>query len=346
MVNDNKQEDNKQKDTRSRKWQLTINNPQEHELCQPHIKKIISEHFSNIRYYCMSDEIGENGTYHIHLFMYFDNARRFSTLKKHFSAAHFEMARGTCQQNRDYVFKEGKWADNKKADTNIKETHFEYGEIPVEKQGGKTDMNDLYDMIKSGMDNYSIIEEDTSFMFNLDKIDIVRQTLRQEKYKNTFRELNTTYIYGDTGSGKTRSVMEKYGYSEVYRVTDYLHPFDNYKGQDVVIFEEFRSSFRVQDMLNYLDGYPCELPARYNNKIACFTKVYIITNIPINEQYKGIQTESKETYKAFLRRIHNIYHITNGKIQICSINDEYIAEPIDEKEIEEVLGKGDNNAAV
>ena len=50
MVNDNKQEDNKQKDTRSRKWQLTINNPQEHELCQPHIKKIISEHFSNIRY--------------------------------------------------------------------------------------------------------------------------------------------------------------------------------------------------------------------------------------------------------------------------------------------------------
>ncbi len=32
------------------------------------------------------------------------------------------------------------------------------------------------------------------------------------------------------------------------------------KGQDVIVFEEFRSSLKIQDMLNYLDGYPCELP--------------------------------------------------------------------------------------
>ena len=79
--------------------------------------------------------------------------------------------------------------------------------------------------------------------------------------------------------------MEKYGYQNVYRVTDYDHPFDSYKGQDVIVFEEFRSSLKIQDMLNYLDGYPCELPCRYNNKLACFTKVYIITNISFNQQY-------------------------------------------------------------
>lgn len=69
--------------------------------------------------------------------------------------------------------------------------------------------------------------------------------------------------------------MEKYGYGNVFRITDYTHPFDNYKNQEVVIFEEFRSSLKIQDMLNYLDDYPCELVARYNNKIACYLTAYI-----------------------------------------------------------------------
>ena len=65
-------------------------------------------------------------------------------------------------------------------------------------------------------------------------------------------------------------------------------------------------------MLNYLDGYPCELPCRYNNKLACFTKVYIITNIPFNQQYINIQAESKETWKAFCRRIHHFFTCTKA----------------------------------
>ena len=73
--------------------------------------------------------------------------------------------------------------------------------------------------------------------------------------------------------------MEKYGYSNVFRVTDYIHPFDSSKNHSVIIFEEFRSSLKIQDMLNYLDGYPCELSARYNNKTACYLEVYIISNI-------------------------------------------------------------------
>ena len=98
----------------------------------------------------------------------------------------------------------------------------------------------------------------------------------------------------------------------MYRVTDYDHPFDSYKGQDVIVFEEFRSSLKIQDMLNYLDGYPCELPCRYNNKLACFTKVYIITNISFNQQYINIQAESKETWTAFCRRIHHFFTCTNA----------------------------------
>lgn len=61
------------------------------------------------------------------------------------------------------------------------------------------------------------------------------------------------YISGATGTGKTRGVLEKNGYSNVYRVTDYLHPFDSYNGQPVIAFDEFRSSLRIKEMLLFCD---------------------------------------------------------------------------------------------
>lgn len=126
---------------------------------------------------------------------------------------------------------------------------------------------------------------------------------RDAQFASSWRDLEVTYIFGKSGSGKTRSVMDKFGYINCYRVTDYKHPFDTYDGQDVLIFEEFRSGLKHGDMLNYLDGYPLLLPCRYFNRQACFTKVFIITNIPPDDQYRNIDRESQA---AFFRRIHKV----------------------------------------
>ena len=171
-------------------------------------------------------------------------------------------------------------------------------------------------MVKEGLSDYDILEQMPEAMLQLDKIQLTRQVIVQEKYKNSWRDLTCVYIYGDTGTGKTRSVMEKYGYENVFRVTDYFHPFDNYRGQDVIIFEEFRSGFRIADMLNYLDGYPLELPCRYANKYACYTKVYIISNIPLSEQYRN---QPQESFNAFLRRINYVLHYTLQGIRKSTI---------------------------
>jgi len=146
-------------------------------------------------------------------------------------------------------------------------------------------------------------------MNRLEKVDRARQTVLEDKLKDEFRELEVWYIWGETGVGKTRSVMEKYGYPNVFRVTNYDHPFDNYKGQDVILFDEFRSNLTISDMLKYLDGYPVALPCRYADKQACFTKVYIISNIPLEEQYRNIQIEQPATWKALLRRINHTYEM-------------------------------------
>jgi hypothetical protein len=69
------------------------------------------------------------------------------------------------------------------------------------------------------------------------------------------------------------------------------------------------------------------LPCRFNDKVACYTKIFIISNKSIQEQYPNIQTEKVEQYNAFLRRIHNIIHFNKDGSHIYD-------KPTDPKEIE------------
>ena len=292
-----------------RKFQLTINNPLDHGFDHSRIKSILFD-FPGCVYWGMCDEVGEQGTPHTHVYVVFKNSVMFDTLHKKFYGVHIEPANGNHKHNRDYIRKEGKWADDAKHETNLPDTFEEWGELPPDRTRGESQAEQIMDMVSSGKSNAEILEACPAAYSKLNYIEQARQTLLEERYKNEWRDLSVTYIWGESGAGKTRSVMELYGYSNVYRVTDYAHPFDSYKGQDVIIFEEFRSGITVADMLNYLDGYPVELPCRYSNKIACYTKVYIITNVPLEQQYPNVQIDSPGTWSAFLRRIHHRMHMT------------------------------------
>lgn len=295
-------------DPASRKWQLTFNNPAEHGWTHDRIKSALAT-FPSIAYWCMADEMGlDEKTPHTHLFINLAPSNcRFSTLKNKFPQAHIEKAMGTSQQNRDYVAKDGKWADDEKSDTSIPGTFEEWGEMPIERQGKSKDTDRIWDMLKDGATNLEIVENVPSAMMSIDKVERTRSMLRDAQFANAWRTLDVVYMFGKTGTGKTRAVMTEYGYSNCYRVTDYKHPFDTYDGQDVLVFEEFRGGLKHGDMLNYLDGYPLLLPCRYFNRQACYTKVYIITNIPPDNQYLSVDQSSRE---AFFRRINQVisYH--------------------------------------
>ncbi len=294
-------------DKQSRKWQLTINNPQEKGLDHDHIKQILGQ-FKSCVYFCMSDEVGlETQTPHTHLFIALRNSTRFSRIKRLFPDAHIEQARGSVQENRDYVQKSGKWAEDDKADTSIPGTFEEWGEIPEEPgQGARSDIAIVYQQISDGMSNAEIMAANPDTAKFINYMDKIREQIRADQFKNVWRDLTVTYLFGKTGSGKTRSIMDKFGYENVFRVTNYQHPFDTYGGQDVVIFEEFRSSLLLSDMLKYLDGYPVMLPCRYADKVACFTQVILISNVPLEAQYPMVQQEEEESWRALLRRIGKV----------------------------------------
>ena len=319
------------KNSQSRKWQITINNPTEKNMGHNEIKLLLSQ-LKSTTYYCMGDEIGtEEKTPHTHVFFHLRSPARFSRIKKLFPNAHIEQAYGSVQDNRDYMQKTGKWADDAKAETSIPGTFEEWGELPEEVgQGYRSDLADLYVCIADGMSNAEIMARNPDTIQHVGKMDKVRQDILEARYKETFRVLHVTYIFGPTETGKTRGVMEKEGYTNVYRVTDYKHPFDRYASEPVMCFDEFRSSLPIGDMLNYLDGYPMALTARYANRQACYETVYIISNIDLKKQYPEVQKNERATWDAFLRRIHQVdEYLPNGVVIHHGSAEEYIFRPPD-----------------
>ena len=293
-------------DPQSYMFQLTINAPVEKGSTQDKIVNIIRRKFKTNIYFCLADEEGTK--FHTHIFVVFSSRVRFSMIKRYFPEAHIEKCVGNVSENIAYIKKSGKWElDETKQEKKIEGTFEEYGTQPPDSKGKRSDMSELYRMIQDNMTNAEILSVNQDYIMQIDKLDKVRTTILTERYKETVRlDLKVTYISGATGTGKTRGVLEKEGYVNVYRVTDYVHPFDSYSCQPVICFDEFRSSLKLKEMLLYCDIYPLELPSRYSNKYACYHKIYIVSNWALEKQYSELQREDKESWQAFLRRIHNV----------------------------------------
>ena len=116
----------------SRKWSLVINNPSSIGLDHEAIKEILAKFAP--QYYCMADEIATTGTEHTHIFVLSESPIRFMTVKNRFPLAHIEKTYGSAQENRDYIRKEGKWADTDKAETSVPGTFEEWGYLPSERE--------------------------------------------------------------------------------------------------------------------------------------------------------------------------------------------------------------------
>lgn len=298
------------KDTQSRSWSLCLHNIEKTGYNHEKIVSVLSSIPSMI-YYCLADEIGQKTQrLHTHIFFHTRSPLRFHTVKNKFEGAdlRIEESYGNAQQNRDYVFKSGKWEDDPKADQKIPESQEEWGKLPVSKQGHRTDLEEVYTLVKEGYTDAQILDAcGEPAIKHIDKLGKLRHAYLIDKFKGQRRlDLKVHYIFGLTGTGKTRDILDKHGDENVYRVTDYTHPFDSYQLQPVLVFEEFRSSLRIQDMLNYLDIYPLELPARYHQKVACFTVVYVVSNWTFEQQYSGIQEDPEQiaTYQAWVRRFN------------------------------------------
>ena len=316
---------------KARKYQLTINNPDKHENCShTALKEILENMHGSLIYYCMCDEIGSSeNTLHTHLYFEMKNPISFNSIKKAFPFAHIEKAYGSAKENRDYIRKEGKYESSEKAETNKIETFEEFGDFPIdEEKTKKGSTNELYNLIKAGLSDAELLEINPKWMYSLKTIKTVRNIILSEKFGKCEREnIEVIYVCGEPRLGKTSLIPKTYGYENVYLIKNYKHPFDKYVSQDVIVFDEFRNSLPLSEMLDYLDNKPCQLDARFENNYACYTKVFVISNWDFEEQYKDIQKEHPVDWRAFVSRFQKI-RLYTGFLKYEEIDmKEYLQNP-------------------
>ena len=311
------------KDYQHWKWQLTINNPQKYFYDNEKITAILVKKFKTLQFFCKCEEKGS--TYHMHIFIVFCSRVRFSTIKNCFPEAHIVACMGDISANVDYIKKTGKWKNNmQKQEQVIEGTYYEWGIQPSDNKGTNPKWAALHDMILMGYTDAQILEINHDYLQIFEKLGGMRTKLLSGKFKEKNRDVEVIYVSGPTGVGKTYNIYNTYGYPNVWRVTDYKNMFDNYSVENVMFFDEFRNSVPLTNMLNYIQGYPLDLPARYHPRTACYTKVYIVSNWELERQYEEEQSNDIRSYEAFIHRISKVIIYTGfNEYKIYNSVEEY-----------------------
>ena len=247
---------------------------------------------------------GKTSYEHYQCFLQTATPMRWSTLKNHlakagFNDAHIEVRKGSVADCIRYCTKE---------ESRVDEPVY-VGKIRMnDRKGTRSDLAELREKILNGASvDDVLLEDDESKAARVTKwLGELAAARDRREYGQKMRDIEVHYLYGRPGIGKTRYVYERYPIEEIYRVTDYRHPFDEYDRQRVLVLDEYDSQFDWSKLLCYLDRYPLMLPARYRNHQACYTVVWILSNLPLSNQYPLIHGDRRN---ALTRRIVEVLHM-------------------------------------
>jgi hypothetical protein len=274
----------------------------------------------NLTYIRFQIERGYEGTIHYQGYMQFSKRKLWGTIRRALikSGLH-KMAilnrNGSAKEADVYCLKVYDQTDNGEIyQTKLTEEFYTFGELDNE-QGKRTDVINFHEDIDGGKSNREL-KRDYPHLYHqtgVDKIEKFRQDNIEDKYKNEYREMERTFIYGGAGLGKTSYVYDKYPKTDIFRVSNYkgAFPFDGYSGQPIILLDEFSGQIGIEIFNMWVDRMPLLLNIKNGRHWACYTKVYITSNLSIGQLYTDTQTQYPEQYKGFIRRLDNIIKYTD-----------------------------------
>ncbi len=252
---------------------------------------------SQMEYLVYQEEIGESGNYHFQGYCEFTSQLRLAAAKDLLGGetVHLERRRGTAEQAIAYA---------KKEDTRI-DGPFEYG-VP-RTQGKRMDLEGFKDAVMSGKRKRDLLDDHVGIIARYPKF-YDQLTMMNRPTRTT--ELVVKLLIGDTGLGKTRSVMDKYGGNDEF----YIAPLNNgtmwhdaYDGHTVVLIDDFSgksSHVSLCYLLRLLDRYPVLVPTKGGHTWWLPNEVFVTTNILPKDWYSW--ENRGEQYKALARRFHEV----------------------------------------
>lgn len=272
--------------TRHRNYCFTLNN-------YPEGWRQTLTNLKDLRFIIAGQETApETGTRHLQGYLQFNRETSLQQAIKRFKLLgvkpHVEIARGTPGQNITYC---------KKQDTEP----FTWGEAKTERQ--RTDLMELHAKIKNGdlKTRKDVIEE--NFDLYCRYRGGINDTLQEYSIDRAqgFRDVDVEYVYGPTGTGKTRYLHEQ---KDCFALNGSdLKWFDGYRGQTCLGIDEYDNNISCSDMLSLLDGYTKRLPIKGGFTYAQWTKVIITSNI----HPADLHAAAKDAHRrALWRRVNRI----------------------------------------
>lgn len=270
--------------TRSRAWVFTYNNYTEESIQQ--IQKIKEQAV----YLIYGKEIAPTtGTHHIQGYTYFKEAKSFKTMQKIMPpGTHLEAAKGNALENKKYCSKENNYE--------------EFGEIPS--QGKRNDIELIREQINEGRGMREIVETATSYQ-SIRTAEIILKY--KEKKRNWKPEV--IWIYGESGTGKTRMVYEKE--PEIYRKTNSTGKwFDGYDAHEAVLIDDVKDTTReyYSLLLELLDRYDVQIECKGGSRQFLAKRIYVTSLWHPSALYDKFH-EAKE----ILRRIDQVIELNGAK---------------------------------
>jgi len=254
---------------------------------------VLKNHLEDIKYLVYQHEIGnETKKEHIQGYVYFKQPVSMAKLKKIMPTAHLTACDGTPRDNYNYCTKE---------DTRVPDTLYVYGDIATISQGQRTDLEDIKDMIIQ--DKTIEYIADTRFATWVTAHRAIDR-YKQMKAKPRHDKTKVIWIYGPTGSGKTRRAWETYPDAYSYMGDKW---WDGYDGVRPVIIDEFDRTDIVKDpryVLQLLDRYPMLVQIK-GGTIQFNPSVIVITS-----PYHPAQIEEHHMYHRgeLVRRVETTIH--------------------------------------
>lgn len=267
--------------TKARRFQLTLNETFKYPQLLEYLTSL-----NSLSYLISCKEIAPStGHEHIHIFICLSNPIKLSIKKC--CNAHIEYCKGTIKQNIEYIRKDGNILD-------------EIGEIPRERGGSHT-VAELATIEDSNELDWK--EYNTWKKIRDEKANDIKIT---DWYKP---DIKVTYIWGDSGVGKSKYARDKCIEEGIDTVNVVKHNGDFWIGignAKCAIYDDFRpSDMKPSEFINFIDYNKHTLNIKGGSKQNEYTRIFITSVIDPQYMYSGMISD--EPRKQWMRRMEIIH---------------------------------------
>ena len=280
--------------SQAKHWMFTINNPTEE---YDYLIRALP-----YKYCIYSYEMATSGTVHIQGYVSFQTAKKLAFMKKHLPTGHFDIRRGSHSQAKAYC--------SKTEDVTFLDGPYEMGDDSdiADKSGSRRDLLNLKEDIDSGMTYDQIGEKHFSSWLKYERgIRSYRNLKTKDRVYQEGEKPKIVIYWGPSGTGKSSRVMKEY--PNAYWLTkpqvqtaEVL--WQDYEGQEVVVFDEFYSWIQYDKLLRICDYYPEKVRMLYGS-----AKLQAKTFVFTSNQNPDLWYDKVKDKSAWNRRLQEFGHI-------------------------------------